>query len=96
MATNWPPVLSLDTPLPVHLCPEVGQGLLVIPAAAAESDFTQTKEVLDAIEWEITDTIAGVNVDGADVVELKAPPTGLLTLEAAAGAQEQLSEKAGL
>ena len=96
MRLRWPPVITLDTPLAVHLCTAVGKGLLVIPEDATDDQFVATKDVLDAIEWEITDDIAGVNDDHAEVVELRGEPSDVLTIEALSGAQEQLLELSGL
>jgi hypothetical protein len=84
--------VGVDTPLPVFLCPEVGRGLLVLPEAATEEQFSETEEWLTAVGWTITETVSGVNADGAQVVELTAAPTGVLTIEALSGAEEQLSE----
>ncbi|MDR2619701.1 MAG: hypothetical protein LBC29_01005 [Propionibacteriaceae bacterium] len=95
-STQWPPVVGVDTPLPVFLCPEVGRGLLVLAADATEEQFSETADWLSAVEWTITDNIVGENTEGAQVVELAAVHTGVLTVEALAGADEQLAELAKL
>lgn len=93
---GWPPVISIDTPLPVHLCPEVGRGLLVIPGEATEADFQTTAELLDAVEWRITEDFVGTNAEGAQVFELLGQAEGLVTLDSSAGAKGQLLQRAGL
>lgn len=96
MTSAWPPVLSLDTPLPTHLCPEVGRGLLVIPEDATEAGYAETEELLTLVEWVITDVVLGINDLGHQIVELRAEPTGLLTDESVSGGDEQLMQRAGL
>lgn len=93
---SWPPVVSIDTPLAVHLCPQVGRGLLVVSAEATEAEFGDTAEVLRLIEWTISDAVVGINDAGAEVVELSGEPTDVVTAEALAGADEQLLRLAGL
>lgn len=92
----WPPVVTLDTPLAVHLCPHVGRGLLVVTPEATQADFDETLDVLNAIEWTITDSVVGVNAAGCEVVEVSGDPSDLPTMEALQGADDQLLDLAGL
>lgn len=86
----WPPVLSVDTPLALHICPHVGKGFLVVPSNATEDQFTETVEVLTALDWTLaTDTYA-TNMDGAEVVEVSGEPFDVVTSEAMQGAFAQL------
>jgi hypothetical protein len=69
---------------------------MVLPDSATDEQFNETEEWLNTVDWMITDTVVGVNTQGAQVVELVASPTGVLTVEALSGAQEQLAELAKL
>jgi hypothetical protein len=69
---------------------------MVMRDDATEEQFAETQDWLDAVDWEITQTITGMNSDGAQVVELSAAPSGILTVEALSGADEQLAELAKL
>ena len=92
----WPPVVSLDTPLAVHLCPHVGRGVVVITPDASQSDFDETMSVIDAIEWKLANEALGVTEAGNEVVEITGEPADLVTTEAWGGANDQLLKLAGL
>jgi hypothetical protein len=70
--------------------------MIVIPETATDDQFCETETWLTAVDWRISDCVIGINEDGDQVVELLADPTGVLTLEAVGGADEQLSELAKL
>ena len=86
----WPPVLSMDTPLALHLCPHVGKGFLVVPETATEEQFTETMEVLTALEWKLGADSYAINLDGAEVVEVSGEAFDIVTAEAMQGAFAQL------
>jgi hypothetical protein len=70
--------------------------MMVIPENATDEQFEETQAWLAAVDWSITDTVVDINRDGDQVVELKAEPTGVLTIEASGGAEDQLLELAKL
>ena len=86
----WPAVLSLDTPLALHLCPHVGKGLLVVPEDASEAQFAETMEIIQALEWTLGDESYATNLDGSEVVEVSGDPFDVVTAEALQGAFAQL------
>jgi hypothetical protein len=70
--------------------------MIIIPENATDEQFEETESWLAAVDWSISDNVVGINDDGDQVVELKAEPTGVLTIEASGGAEDQLMELAKL
>jgi hypothetical protein len=70
--------------------------MLLLPTSATDEQFEETLSVLNAVEWQVSDSVAGVNANGVQAIELTAEPSDVITVEAIAGCDEQLLTLAGL
>jgi hypothetical protein len=90
------PVITISTELPVFICPDAGEGMLVLPDSVSDEQFGEVATLLEAIDWVITDEVLGENSDGAQVVRLSSEPQAMLTVELMADAKDQLARQTKL